>query len=175
VKRRDEERLTGAVRRPLASGLLLALAVVVVDQAAKYAVFQGIQPPWGGLAVTGFFNLVMVWNRGVSFGLFSSGSPWTPIMLIGLALVVSAVLAWWLRRADSRLHVAALGLVIGGALGNVVDRALYGAVMDFLDFHVAGYHWPAFNVADAAISVGAALLVWDALFGSGKSPKSLEH
>jgi len=162
----------GPMTRPLMWGLLVAALVVAFDQATKYAVFQGLQPPWGGLAVTGFFNLVTVWNRGVSFGLFASGSPWTPIMLIGLALMVSAALVWWLRRADSRLHVAALGLVIGGALGNVVDRALYGAVMDFLDFHVAGYHWPAFNVADAAISVGAALLVWDALFGGGKSPKT---
>ncbi|MQX36486.1 signal peptidase II [Roseospira navarrensis] len=162
-------------RRPLTWGLLLALIVVVLDQVTKYAVFAGVQPPIGGVAVTGFFNLVMVWNRGVSFGLFASGSPWTPVLLTGLALAVSAALAWWLRKADSRLMVIALGLVIGGALGNAIDRTLYGAVMDFLDVHVAGYHWPAFNIADSAITVGAALLVWDALFGGGKSHKTADR
>jgi signal peptidase II len=95
-----------------------------------------------------------------------------PVLLTGLALVVSGALTWWLRKADSRLMVVALGLVIGGALGNAIDRALYGAVMDFVDIHVAGWHWPAFNVADSAITVGAALLVWDALFGGRKSPKN---
>jgi signal peptidase II len=158
--------------RPLTWGLGLALAVVALDQATKYAVFLGLQPPWGGVAVTPFLNLVTVWNPGVSFGLFASGSPWMPVLLTGLALVVSGALTWWLRKADSRLMVVALGLVIGGALGNAIDRALYGAVMDFVDIHVAGWHWPAFNVADSAITVGAALLVWDALFGGRKSPKN---
>ncbi|MBB4286272.1 signal peptidase II [Roseospira goensis] len=170
----DTDTDTGAPRHPLRNGLGLAVVVLVLDQITKYAVFVGLQPPFGGLPVTGFFNIVTVWNRGVSFGLFASGSPWTPVLLTGLALAVSALLAWWLRRADSRLLVVALGLVIGGALGNAIDRALYGAVMDFLDVHWAGYHWPAFNVADAAISVGAALLVWDALFGGRKSPKTFK-
>lgn len=160
------------VDRPLTWGLVLAACVVALDQATKYAVFLGLRPPFGGLEVTGFFNIVTLWNRGVSFGLFANGSPWTPVLLIGLALAVALVLALWLRRADSRLLVAALGLIIGGALGNAVDRALYGAVMDFLDVHVAGWHWPAFNVADSAISVGAVLLLWDALFAGGKSPKT---
>ncbi len=163
----------GAPRGPLAVGLVIAAVVVVLDQATKYAVFAWIRPAvMDGLEITGFFNLVRVWNQGVSFGLFASGSPWTPVLLSGLALAVSGALVWWLRRADSPRLVWALGLIIGGALGNAIDRSLYGAVMDFLDFHWAGYHWPAFNIADSAISVGAALLVWDALSGDGKSPKT---
>jgi len=165
-----EER---APRKPLGVGLTMAAVVILLDQATKYAVFAWLKPPFiGGLEVTGFFNLVRVWNRGVSFGLFASGSPWTPVLLSGLALAVSAAMVWWLRRADSVRLVWALGLIIGGALGNAIDRSLYGAVMDFLDVHWAGYHWPAFNIADAAISVGAVLLVWDALSGGRKSPKT---
>jgi len=160
------------VRHPLRWGLALAALVVVLDQVTKYAVFAGLRPPLGGLEVTSFFNIVTTWNRGVSFGLFASGSAWTPILLTGLALVVAAALAWWLRRAENRVVVVALGLIIGGALGNAIDRALYGAVMDFLDFHWAGWHWPAFNVADSGITVGAALLVWDALFGGAQSPRT---
>lgn len=157
--------------RPLRTGLTLAAVVIALDQATKYAVFAGLHPPFGGIPVTGVFNIVAVWNRGVSFGLFASGSPWTPVLLTGLSVIVAAALGWWLRQATSRLLVVALGLVIGGALGNAIDRTVHGAVMDFLDFHWAGLHWPAFNVADSAISVGAALLVWDALFGGSKSPK----
>ena len=160
--------------RALSIGLGLAAAVVLLDQATKYAVFAVVQPPFGGLEVTGFFNLVRVWNRGVSFGLFASGSPWTPVLLSALALLIAGALTWWLSRADSRRLVWALGLMIGGALGNAIDRTLYGAVMDFIDLHWAGYNWPAFNIADSAISIGAALLVWDALSGGGKSHKQAD-
>ncbi|KAA5604579.1 signal peptidase II [Roseospira marina] len=161
-----------APARPVRWGLTLAAVVILLDQATKYAVFAGLQPAPTGVPVTGFFSLVRVWNPGVSFGLFATGSPWTPIVLTGLALAVSVGLAWWLRRAGSRVAVGGLGLLIGGAVGNAIDRMVHGAVMDFLDVHVAGYHWPAFNVADSAITVGAVLLVWDALFAGGKSPKT---
>ena len=118
------------------------------------------------ISVTGFFNFVLVWNRGVSFGMFGSHSHWGPILLTGLALVISVVLLVWLRRVETRLVATAIGLVLGGALGNVIDRLRFEAVVDFLDFHVLGYHWPAFNVADSAISVGVGLLLYDALFES---------
>ncbi|MBL6942384.1 MAG: signal peptidase II, partial [Rhodospirillales bacterium] len=116
------------------------------------------------IAVFPSFNLVMGWNRGVSFGMFDGDSPLNKWLLIGLALIVVMVLLVWLKRAEDRLVGYALGLIIGGALGNVIDRIHYGAVADFLDFYIGAYHWPAFNVADAGITVGAVVLVLDSLF-----------
>jgi signal peptidase II len=144
-------------------GLLIAAMVILLDQSSK-ALMQGVldlaaQP----IEVTPFFNLVMVWNRGVSFGMFDSGGALAPWLLSGLALAVVVALLMWLRRADQWLTAIGLGMVIGGALGNVVDRIRLGAVVDFLDFHVAGYHWPAFNLADSAICVGAVFMVADGL------------
>jgi signal peptidase II len=147
-------------------GLLIALPVVVLDQISKWWILTEVMDPPKTIAVTGFFNLVLVWNRGVSFGLFDSNSAWGPVLLTALALAIAAGLVVWLRRAGSRLAAAAIGLVLGGAIGNVIDRVRFGAVADFLDFHAAGYHWPAFNVADSAISVGVGLLLYDGLFES---------
>jgi signal peptidase II len=147
-------------------GLLVALPVVVLDQLTKWWILAEVMDPPKTIAVTGFFNLVLVWNRGISFGLFDSDSAWGPILLTALALAIAAGLVVWLRRAESRLAAAAIGLVLGGAIGNVIDRVRFGAVVDFLDFHAAGYHWPAFNVADSAISVGVGLLLYDGLFES---------
>jgi signal peptidase II len=147
-------------------GLLIALPVILLDQLTKWWVLADVMSPPKTIALTGFFNLVLVWNRGVSFGMFDSHSHWGPILLTMLALVISVVLLIWLRRVESRLVAAAIGLVLGGALGNVVDRVRFEAVVDFLDFHAFGYHWPAFNVADSAISVGVGLLLYDALFES---------
>ena len=123
------------------------------------------------IEVTSFFNIVMVWNKGASFGLFSSQSPWTQIVLGGLAVVISIVLIVWLTKAQNRWLATSLGLVVGGALGNAIDRALYGAVADFLDFHVAGYHWPSFNVADMAITVGVIMLLLDGLIADRRDNK----
>ncbi len=121
------------------------------------------RPP---IEVTAFFNLVMVWNTGVSFGMFADSVSWMPWVLIGVALVIAAGLSVWLWRCADRFIGLALGLVIGGAIGNVIDRARFGAVADFFDFHVAGLHWPAFNIADSAICIGVALLLWDGLVRS---------
>ena len=149
---------------PARHGLLLAVLVIVVDQATKLWIVDGVMVPPRAIEVTSFFNIVMVWNRGISFGLFNNGSPLNALILPALALAIVAVLLFWLWRADGRLTPIALGSIIGGALGNVIDRLRYdGAVADFLDFHVAGHHWPAFNVADAAIVVGVALLALDLL------------
>jgi signal peptidase II len=150
-------------------GLLVAPIVVVLDQLTK-AIVLGLFEAGQGIAVTPFFNLVLVWNRGVSFGMFNSGGAFAPWLLSGLALAVVVGLGAWLRSTDQRLTSFGLGLVIGGALGNVVDRVRFGAVVDFLDFHLAGYHWPAFNVADAGICVGAALMVADGLLTRQSQP-----
>jgi signal peptidase II len=106
---------------------------------------------------------VRVWNTGVSFGLFGSAGASAAWVLSGLALAVVIGLTVWLSRTAEKPAAIGLGLVIGGALGNVVDRIRFGAVFDFLDFHAFGVHWPAFNIADAAIVVGAAVLLVDGL------------
>lgn len=178
-------------RAPQILGLAVALVTFLADQAVKAALLYGAgfvncAPCRGAseiciscapLEVTGFLDLVMVWNFGVSFGLFQGESAVWSAILIAFALGVSAWLAFWLWRANSRLLGAALGLVIGGALGNALDRVFYGAVADFFDFHLFGYHWYVFNVADAAIVVGVALLALDLLVlkregDTAKEPRS---
>ena len=142
-------------------GLSVGATVVVLDQLTKWLIRDVVLDTARYIEVTGFFNIVAVWNRGVSFGLFASDSPWTPYLLSALAIAISIVLIVWLRKAETTFLALALGFVIGGAIGNVFDRFIWGQVYDFLDFHAAGYHWPAFNVADAAISVGVALILLD--------------
>lgn len=148
-------------------GLLVALLVVVLDQATKALVLVSFEDG-EVLPVLPFFNLVLVWNRGVSFGMLDSAGAGAPWILSGIALAVVVGLLVWLRRAEERPLALGLALVIGGALGNVIDRVRFGAVVDFLDFHALGWHWPAFNVADSAICIGAAVLVLDGLL----APKS---
>lgn len=111
-----------------------------------------------------FFNVVMVWNKGISFGLFNSHSDYGPVLLLVLATVIVIAFTIWLRRTDSMLIASGLVLIIGGALGNMLDRIRFGAVADFLDFHIAGLHWPAFNVADSTICIGIAMLLIHGLF-----------
>ncbi len=142
-------------------GLSVGAIVVVLDQLTKWLIRDVVLGTGRDIEVTGFFNIVEVWNRGVSFGLFASDSPWTPYLLSALSIAISIVLMVWLRKAETTFLALALGFVIGGAIGNVFDRFIWGRVYDFLDFHAAGYHWPAFNVADAAISVGVALVLLD--------------
>lgn len=151
---------------PSRFGLLLAGLVIVVDQLSKWWILDSVMAPPRIIPLTSFFNLVLVHNRGVSFGMFSSAPQWLPWALSLFAVLISAALLIWLWRTGDRLLASALGLVIGGALGNVIDRIRFGAVVDFLDFHVAAHHWPAFNVADSAITIGVGLLLLDAL----KSP-----
>ncbi len=145
-------------------GGVVAVLVVVLDQAFKLWIVSDIMVPPRVIEVTSFFNIVMVWNQGVSFGMFGNDSPWTQVVLAGVALAMAAVLAVWLSRTNRRVMAWPLGMIIGGALGNVIDRARFGAVADFLDFHYAGYHWPAFNIADIGITVGVVLLVFATTF-----------
>lgn len=146
-------------------GFLLAVIVIVADQASKWWILDVVMNPVPRVVeVTGFFNLVLVWNPGVSFGMFQHESDIMPYLLSGLAFAVAAMVSGWLWKAERWTQAAALGLVIGGALGNIFDRLRFGAVCDFLDFHFAGWHFWAFNIADAGISVGVALLLIDGLF-----------
>lgn len=156
--------------------LWLIAGLILADQLSKWAILEGVFAipflgvpfgafPWAPpVEVTGFFNLVTVWNRGVSFGILANDHALGPYLLSGLAVTISAVLAWLLRRAETRFLALAYAVVIGGALGNVIDRLRFGAVFDFLDFHVAGWHWPAFNIADSAIVIGVGLILIDGVF-----------
>lgn len=150
--------------------ILFIGALIVVDQSVKHLMLSMVFDPPRIIEVSSFFNLVPVWNSGVSFGLFgdSESSRW---ILVGLALAIVIVLLVWMVRAGGGMVVFALTLVVGGALGNVVDRIVYGAVIDFVDIHGFGFHWPAFNVADTTIVVGTALLFYDSLFGSTRTLK----
>ena len=111
------------------------------------------------------FDIVLVWNKGISFGFLSSHSSWTKWALVALAGVLVMVLINWLSRAENKLQAAGLGLLIGGAVGNIVDRLTYGAVLDFISVHYQQYYFPAFNAADSFITIGVILLIWDQLFG----------
>ena len=146
----------------LLPGALTALAVLVADQASKWAVLAALDP-YQAVAVTPFFNLVLVWNRGVSFGMLNSLGDHGPWLLTAVAAGIGAFLIVWLVREDRPVTRAALWLVLAGAVGNAIDRVRFGAVVDFLDFHAFGHHWPAFNVADSAIVVGAGLILLDSL------------
>lgn len=145
-------------------GLLVALAVVALDQAVKAWVVAFFAARGTDLVtVLPVFNLVLTWNRGVSFGLFNGGGE--TLLFAVVAAVIVAALVWWLSRAGTRGLQLAIGLVIGGAVGNIVDRLARGAVVDFLDFHVGTLHWFAFNVADTAICLGVFFIALDGLLG----------
>ena len=152
-------------------GLSLAALVIVLDQLLKWWIRTVVMDPPREIEVTSFLNLVMAWNRGISFSLFRSDWAAGPYVWAGLAVVVAVALGWWLGRVRHTLTAVALGLVIGGALGNAIDRLRLGAVADFLDFHWQGWHWPAFNLADSAISVGIVLLVAPGLFAAREGVK----
>jgi len=148
--------------------LFIAAAVLLLDQLSKWAILEAVMPPPGGIALTGFFNIVLTYNTGVSFGLFQGEAAWQPYFLIAVNLAVAAALLLWLSKQDGRLLGWAVGLVVGGAIGNAIDRFHQPGVVDFLDFHLVGWHWPAFNLADSAIVCGVLLIVVDGLFQPGR-------
>jgi signal peptidase II len=140
--------------------LALAALVLVLDQISKTWVLANFRL-MDRQIVTSFFNLVLVFNAGASFSFLADAGGWQKWFFVVLALGISLWLLSLLKKhAHERLMPAALSLILGGAIGNVVDRLRFDAVVDFLDFHLAGYHWPAFNVADSAIFVGVALMLW---------------
>jgi signal peptidase II len=143
--------------------LIVSLAVIALDQLTKHWIVQAFVPG-DSLALTPFFNLVLAYNTGAAFSLFAEAGGWQRVFFTAVALIASAIILHLLRKHHGQtLFSAALSLILGGALGNLWDRILLGKVVDFLDFYYAGHHWPAFNVADSAITVGAALLIWDSL------------
>jgi len=144
-------------------GIAVAAVVVVLDQLSKWWVLEHVMQPPRVVEVTSFFNLVLAWNPGVSFGMFGNDAAIMPYVLSAVALGIVVVLLVWLRGADRALVGLAIGMIVGGAIGNVIDRLRFGAVADFLDFHAFGFHFWAFNVADTGISVGVALLILDGL------------
>ena len=157
-------------------GLATIIITYVADQLSKWWVLQtflgakpvgfwdflsqsGVQLPFSQTPITGFFNIVMVWNHGISFGLLQHHSAWARHGLTAVSLAISLGFLVWLWQAKSKLLGVALGLVVGGAWGNVHDRVRFGAVVDFLDVYVGNCHWPSFNVADSAVCLGVALVM----------------
>ncbi len=139
----------------------IALVVVLLDQVTKITMSErllyGQSEP-----ITTYFNLVMVYNKGAAFSFLSDQPGWQRYFFTGVSVIASVFILWMLKRnPDQPLFCWALALILGGAIGNLIDRVAYGHVIDFLDFHVHGWHWPAFNVADSAITVGAILFVLD--------------
>ena len=149
---------------PRWTGVRVALVILVLDQLSKWWIVTRVMNPPTVIEVTPFFNLVLGLNTGVSFGMFGGGEDFGRWALSGLAIAIAGALTVWLWRVQKPLLAVALGLIIGGAIGNVIDRLRVGAVIDFLDFHAFHYHWPAFNVADSGITLGAAALILDSLF-----------
>lgn len=179
----------------------LAALFLIADQLSKWAVTERMIRPalgpdygaplglWDWLAhaperlppaqipVLPFFNIVMVWNRGISFGLFNNHADYGPLLLGLLSVAIVIVFSVWLQRSQSRFQSFAIAMVIGGAIGNVMDRIRFGAVVDFLDFHAFGVHFPAFNISDSCICVGVFLLIVESFFfeKAAKDAKQAEH
>jgi len=155
----------------LGRGLAVAVLVALADQVSKAWILERFAdpPPSGLIAATPFLNLALVWNRGMSFGLFNSDAALNTVIFSVLAAGIVAGLVLWLWRTREWLLALAIGLVVGGAVGNVIDRLRHGAVVDFLDFHLGQWHFYVFNLADAAISIGVGLMVLDSLLGRARA------
>ena len=167
-KRREVKTLV----TPARIGFVVALLTLIVDQATKlYFLFVFDLPVREPLVVNPFVNLIVVWNRGISYGMFQQDSEFGRWALVALSVVAGIGLSLWIRRAPNTLVAAALGLIVGGALGNAVDRVAYGAVFDFIHFHVGSFSWYVFNIADAAIVAGVAGLLYDALVLERRRPR----
>ena len=137
----------------------VAAAIVLADRVTKLLVLDSFAPG-ERLPITGFFNMVLVFNKGAAFSFLAGASGWqTPVFAAISSIASLVIIVLILRNTSNRMLCVALALILGGALGNLWDRLQWGHVVDFLDFHAAGWHWPAFNVADSGISIGAVLLI----------------
>lgn len=152
---------------PREVGLIAAAAALVADQGSKLLLLYGADfihfPPGRAVPVLPFFNLVMVWNPGISYGLFPASTAAGMAALVGISVAAVAGLTWWLWGSTSKSLTAGFGLIIGGALGNLIDRLVYGKVADFFHFYGFGYDWYVFNIADLAITLGAVAILYDVL------------
>jgi signal peptidase II len=151
------------------TGVALAAATILCDQFHKAWMISIFETGPRKITVTPFLDIVLVWNRGVSYGLMKQDSDAGRWALIAFAAAASLALVFWLARLPSRLAAASVGLILGGAIGNAIDRLHYGAVADFFSFHVGGFNWYVFNLADAAIVAGVGGLLYDSLKSSHKS------
>ena len=153
-------------------GLLIAAVVLVLDQATKYLVLYGLDlAARRAIYVTPFFDLVLAMNKGISYGLFPQEGEIGRWTLFAIKIAASVLFFFWLTRVPSKLAAAALGLLIGGAIGNAIDRAVQGAVVDFVSLHAGSFRWYVFNLADAAIVAGVVGLLYDAFTSNAlKSP-----
>ncbi len=161
----SRNRLTGM-------GLVALALVLAADQASKLWILEGLRlPQLGRVDLLPVLSFTMVWNPGVTFGLFRADGAWGPLLLVGVAVAIVAALAVWLRRAESTLVAVSLGAIAGGAVGNVIDRLRFGAVVDFIHLHAGGWSWYVFNVADAAIVCGVGALVLDGLLPARRATR----
>ncbi len=142
-------------------GLLLAFGVILADQLSKWAALFWLAP-YRPLPILPSVNFLLAFNPGAAFSLFAQGSGWQRWLLSAIAIGVSGYLLYWLRQLspNQRWQGMAIGLVLGGAIGNLIDRLRLGVVVDFIDIYYGNWHWPAFNVADAAITIGAILILF---------------
>ncbi|HID81774.1 MAG TPA: lipoprotein signal peptidase [Chromatiales bacterium] len=147
--------------------LWLSVVVIVLDQVSKLYIDQVFTLYQQKPIIDGFFNLTLAYNKGAAFSFLADENGWQRWLFTGLAVIVSGVIFYWLKGLNKHEKITAisLSLILGGAIGNVIDRIAYGHVIDFLDFHYQQYHYPAFNIADSAITIGAALLIFHTLFG----------
>ena len=138
--------------------------MIIADQFSKLLIIEYLMIPPRIIYINEYFNLVLTWNNGISFGLFNNDSKFNALVISVIGIGIVLFLIGLLSRAETKKLKIGLGLIIGGAIGNIIDRGIYGAVMDFLDIHIGNYHWPAFNIADSCITIGAIILVIDSLF-----------
>jgi len=172
--------------------IIMIAFVIVCDQITKWMVTELIIRPENGgksidfvtwistlpskvsyaqFEILPFYNIVLVWNYGVSFGMFNNQSTENAFLLVGISLVIAFILLIWMLGSPSKYASLGLALAIGGAFGNIIDRVRFGAVIDYIDIHAMGYHWPAFNVADSAIVVGIGIVIIQSLFFEKKADK----
>jgi len=158
-----KKRLTSTSSNSLLPWLGISLIVLLLDQLTKITILKLFH--YGeSLAVTGFFNLVLVYNKGAAFSFLAAESGWQRHLFTVIGIAAAVYIVYLLRKhAGQRLFCCALALILGGAIGNVIDRIMYGHVIDFLDVFLGNWHWPAFNIADSAICIGAVLFVLDEL------------
>jgi signal peptidase II len=158
-----KKRVSGTSQNGILPWLCLAAIIILIDQLSKISISRMFA--YGeSMAVTSFFNLVLIYNKGAAFSFLSSQDGWQRHLLTAIGIAAAVFIIYLLRRhAGQRLFCWALALILGGALGNVIDRVIHGHVIDFLDVYVGRWHWPAFNIADSAICIGAALFILDEL------------